>query len=433
MERVCVVGLGRVGLTLAVTLANIGMEVTGVEVDKGTVARLREGRPHFYERGLEALLKKLLGRGLAIRSDLTDDHYTAYIISVGTPVDKHTGGVILEPLIRAVGQVAQHFSDGSLIALRSTVPVGATRHIVLSRLAAQRRHFHLAFCPERTVEGRALTELRQLPQIIGGLDQDSVDRAVALFSRATATTVRVPSLEAAEMIKLIDNTFRDVNFAFANEIALIAERLGLDGSELIGSANLGYQRNNIPLPGFVGGACLSKDPYILASSAADVGCEARLATIGRNVNESLITHAVDKLRRELDSVNKRLEDCKVFVVGLAFKGQPENDDLRDSPGVALAQRLCDGHHSPAVYGHDFVASPDEIREAGITPCSLPEGFEGADAIIFMNNHPGYRELNLQELASLMNQPAVLFDGWHLFDPADVRAVDGLIYGGLGVG
>lgn len=433
MERVCVVGLGRVGLTLAVTLANIGMEVTGVEVDKGTAATLREGKSHFYERGLEALLKKVLGQRLAISHELTDDRYSVYIISVGTPVDKHTRGVILEPLIRAVGEVAQHFSEDSLIVLRSTVPVGSTRHIALPRLAAQRRHFHLAFCPERTVEGRALTELRQLPQIIGGLDQESVDRAVALFSRATATTVRVPSLEAAEMIKLMDNTFRDVNFAFANEIALIAEGLGLDGTELISAANLGYQRNNIPLPGFVGGACLSKDPYILASSAADIGCQARLAATARSVNESLTAHVVDKLRRALDDVNKRLEDCKVFVAGLAFKGQPETDDLRDSPAVSLAQCLRDGDQSPALYGHDFVASPNEIREAGMIPCTLAEGFEGADAVIFMNNHPGYAELGLRELASLMNHPAVLFDGWHLFDPADVRAVDGLIYGGLGVG
>jgi nucleotide sugar dehydrogenase len=129
----------------------------------------------------------------------------------------------------------------------------------------------LAFCPERTLEGEGLVELRQLPQIIGGLDQESVDRAASFFSWVTDTTVRMPSLEAAEMIKLIDNSFRDVNFAFANEIALIAEGLGLDGAELIRLANLGYARNNIAPPGFVGGVCLSKDPYILAGSAADIG------------------------------------------------------------------------------------------------------------------------------------------------------------------
>jgi len=433
MERVCVIGLGRVGLTLAVSLADIGMEVIGVDIDKATVASLLEGRPHFYERGLEGRLKKLLGQGLAISHELAGDRSSAYIIAVATPVDKRTRRVILEPLIRAVEEVAQHFSAGSLIVVRSTVPVGATRQIALPLLEAQRRPFHLAFCPERTLEGEGLVELRQLPQIIGGLDQESTDRAAALFSFTTDTTVRMPSLEAAEMIKLIDNSFRDVNFAFANEIALIAEGLGLDGAELIRLANLGYPRNSIAPPGFVGGVCLSKDPYILAGSAADIGCEARLTLAARSVNESLAAHVADKLRRALDGVNKPLKDCKVFIAGLAFKGQPETDDLRDSPAVAVARFFQDGYESLPTYGHDFVASPDAIREVGITPCSLREGFEGADVVIFMNNHPGYAKLDIQDLAPLMNNPAVLFDGWHIFDPANVRSLGGVIYGGLGVG
>ena len=427
------IGLGRVGLTLAVTLADIGMEVMGVDIDKATVASLLEGRPHFYERGLEPRLKKLLGQRLAISHELAGDQYSAYIIAVATPVDKCTRRVILEPLIRAVGQAAQHFSAGSLIVVRSTVPVGATRQIALPLLTAQRRPFHLAFCPERTLEGEGLVELRQLPQIIGGLDQESTDRAGDLFRWITDTTVRMPSLEAAEMIKLIDNSFRDVNFAFANEIALIAEGLGLDGAELIRLANLGYPRNSIAPPGFVGGVCLSKDPYILAGSAADIGCEARLTLAARFVNESLAAHVADKLRRALAGVNKPLKDCKVFMAGLAFKGQPETDDLRDSPAVAVARCLQDGYESLPTYGHDFAASPDAIREAGVTPCSLGEGFEGADVVIFMNNHPGYAKLNLEELASLMNKPAVFFDGWHIFDPADIRSLSGVIYGGLGVG
>jgi len=433
MERVCVIGLGRVGLTLAVTLADVGMEVMGVDIDKATVASLLEGRPHFYERGLETRLKKLLGQRLTISHELAGDQYSAYVIAVGTPVDNSTRRVILEPLTRAVEEVAQHFSEGSLIVLRSTVPVGATRQIALPLLEAQRRPFHLAFCPERTLEGEGLVELRQLPQIIGGLDQESVDRAASFFSWVTDTTVRMPSLEAAEMIKLIDNSFRDVNFAFANEIALIAEGLKLDGAELIRLANLGYPRNSIAPPGFVGGACLSKDPYILAGSAADIGCEARLTLAARSVNESLAAHVVDRLQRALTGVNKRLEDCRVFVAGLAFKGQPETDDLRDSPAVALAECLQNGRYSPTIYGHDFVASPGVIRKAGITPCSVREGFEGADVVIFMTNHPGYARLDLQDLTPLMNKPAVLFDGWHIFDPADVRSLSGVIYGGLGVG
>jgi len=153
----------------------------------------------------------------------------------------------------------------------------------------------------------------------------------------------------------------------------------------------------------------------------------------RFVNESLAAHVVDRLRRALAGVNKRPGNCKVFVAGLAFKGKPEIDDLRDSPAVALAECLQNGCYSPTIYGHDFVASPGAIRKAGITPCSVREGFEGADVVIFMTNHPGYARLDLQDLTPLMNKPAVLFDGWHIFDPADVRSLSGVIYGGLGVG
>lgn len=433
MERVCVIGLGRVGLTLAVTLANCGVEVTGVDVSKATVATLKRGKPHFYERGLEPLLKKVLRRDLIISQEIPPDGHSAYIIAVPTPIDSRTHRIILEPLGRAVREVAQRFSEASLIVVRSTVPVGTTRRFVLPSLAAQGRHFYLAVCPERTLEGHALTELRDLPQIVGGLDQESLGRAAYLFSHVTGTIVRMPSLEAAEMIKLIDNSFRDVNFAFANEIALIAEGLGLDGSQLIRSANLGYPRNSIPQPGFVGGACLSKDPYILAGSAAAIGREARLTLAARAVNEALADHVVGWLQQALDDVNKRVEDCKVFLAGLAFKGHPDTDDLRDSPSLVLAQFLRNGQSTPTLYGHDFVAPAEVIREAGITPCSLREGFEGADAVIFMNNHPGYGELDLRDLAPLMNQPAVLFDGWHIFDPDEVRAVEGVVYGGLGVG
>ncbi|MEX0799604.1 MAG: nucleotide sugar dehydrogenase [Dehalococcoidia bacterium] len=433
-KRVCVVGLGRVGLTLATTLANIGFQVAGIDKNRDTVARLREGLPPFFERGLESALQRCLDRTLTIQDRITTDGYDACIICVGTPLDPASGRAHLEPLIAASEEVGQALHPGSLVIVRSTVPVGATRGVVQPALRRHQDEFSLATCPERTVEGQALTELRQLPQVIGGLDQESVDRAVQLFSHVTATTVRVASVEAAEMTKLIDNSYRDLNFAFANEVALMAETLGLDGSEVIRSANLGYPRNNIPGPGFVGGTCLSKDPHILIESAAAAGSQFKLASVARDVNASLPGYMVEKLQRSLKSAGKRLQDSKVLVAGVAFKGRPDNDDVRDSPALALIQCLSGGNgHGPAVFGHDFVVPEAVMRGYDIQPCSLEEGFRDADAVIFANNHPAYHQLNIARLASLMNHPAVIADAWHIFDREDIAALDGIIYGGLGVG
>lgn len=432
MKRVCVVGMGRVGLTLATTLASIGFEVLGTEKNSDIVAGLREGRPPFFERGLERLLKKCLNRSLVVQGQIDSDHYDAYIICVGTPIDKGSGKALLDPLVSATLEVGEALHAGALVVVRSTVPAGTTRRIVLPTLKKWQDDFYLACCPERTVEGQALTELRQLPQIIGGLNQESVERAVQLFSRVTATTVRVAALEAAEMTKLIDNTYRDIHFAFGNEIALIAEVLGLDGCEVIRAANLGYPRNNVPVPGFVGGTCLSKDPHILIESAAAAGCEVKLAPVARSINASLPIYIGEKLKKWLASVGKRLEDSKILIAGIAFKGQPDNDDVRDSPAVALASYLMNSNGGHNICGHDFVVPASEMRKVNIEPCSLEDGFRGADAVVFANNHPAYYQLDIYSLASLMNKPGVIADAWHIFDPDDMKDLTGIIYGGLGI-
>lgn len=433
MSRICVIGMGRVGLTLAVTLASAGFEVTGLERNKAIVASLNRGKPHFYEKGLETSLRKHLANNLTILQKMEISSSDAYIISVGTPIDRESKKIILQPLIRAAEEVSHQLKEGDTVILRSTVPLGTTRNIVLPLLKKYAKHFYLAFCPERTIEGRALIELKELPQIVGGLDEESVDKAVGIFSKVTATTVRVESLEAAEMIKLIDNTYRDANFAFANEVGLLAEGLGLDAAELIRAANLGYRRNNIPVPGFVGGACLAKDPHIFYDCSTTLGHTIKLAKLAREINENLSQHVAQKLKAELSSLGKDIKKAKIFVAGVAFKGQPETDDLRDSPALELVDCLTNGYGCKKVYGQDFVVPAEEMLKVGIKPCSLPDGFKNADCVIFMNNHHTYYDLDINNLLSLMNTPAVFFDGWHIFDPNDIRAFDGVIHSGLGYG
>lgn len=413
MEKIGIIGMGRVGLTLALTLASAGFKVLGVEREEKIVQSLNKGKPHFYEKGLETLLKKHLeNNDLRIVTKI-EEAQEAYIICVGTPIDKTTKRVIIQPLIRATEEVARWVKNEDLIVLRSTVPVGTTRNIVLPILERTQKSFYLAYCPERTIEGKALLELRELPQIIGGLDERSVDKAASIFSKITPTIVRMESLEAAELVKLIDNAYRDLNFAFANEIALLAGRFGVDGYKLIKAANYGYPRNNIPIPGFVGGACLSKDPYILIESTLEKGYKCRLPLISRRINEEIIARVANKIKEDLASFGKDTKQAKVFILGIAFKGEPETDDIRDSPAVELAKILEKEYGLSKLYGHDFVVPPEEIKKAGIEPCSLEEGFEGCDCVILMNSHPKYRDLDLN-LLELMNEPGIFFDGWHMF-------------------
>jgi len=268
MPSVCVVGTGHIGLPLAAVLADAGFRVTGYDTNEDFIHQLRlTGRVEFREEGLDGLLVRHLNRRLTLATEPPAAH-DVYIITVGTPLDPGTGRPTLDRVQEAIGQIAPGFPADPLVVLRSTVTVRTTRRVVLPEIRRHVDRFGLAFCPERTIEGKAIPEMISLPQIIGGLDAASATRADALFRTITKTIVHVSSLEAAEMIKLINNTFRDVTFAFANEIALMAERLRLAATELIRAANLDYPRSNVPQPGFVSGPCLEKDAAVRWSPAA---------------------------------------------------------------------------------------------------------------------------------------------------------------------
>ena len=432
MKRISIIGMGRVGLTLALTLASSGFKILGVEREEKIVENLSKGKSHFYEKGLDALLKRHLEDNSLVIANRIEQKQEAYIICVGTPVDKATKKTMLEPLIHATQEVAQQLEERDTVILRSTAPIGTTRNIVLPILKEHRKLFYLAYCPERTIEGKALLELKELPQIVGGLDEESIERAVSIFSKITPGVVRTESLEAAEFIKLIDNTYRDLHFAFANEIALLAKKYGIDGFKLIKAVNYGYPRNNIPSPGFVGGACLSKDPYILYESALERDYEIRLPKLSREINESLIPSAAQQIEEGLVSLGKDLRKVKILILGVAFKGEPETDDLRDSPAVSMVDYLKEKYGCNQICGHDFVATFEEIAKAGMKPLSLEDGFRGADCAILMNSHRLYYDLDTSKLLNLMNKPAIFFDGWRMFDSGEIAKNKGIIYKGLDI-
>jgi UDP-N-acetyl-D-mannosaminuronic acid dehydrogenase len=423
-RHVSVIGLGYVGLTLALTLADKGYQVTGVDVDKKKIDMLKKGELYVHEIGLPALFKEHLNGNFTVSTQMPENG-DVFIVSVGTPV--HPGDAnhlpSLEYLRSACEMVGAKLGMGALVVLRSTVPIGTTRDFVmplLEKMSGLRAgtDFHLAFAPERTVEGNALRELLELPQIIGGINGDSVESASALFREINAAIVRVGSCESAEMAKLINNCFRDLIFSFSNEMGRLAAHYNIDIVKVIKASNSGYPRDPVPLPSpGVGGPCLTKDPYILASVAHLAGISATLGERGREINESMIGFIADRIEKQLIASGKNPSLCKILICGLAFKGRPETGDLRNSPALDLCVALKD--RVGFLYGHDPVASDLDVKAEGLSPVAIPAGFQGMDAVLFMNNHPSFRKVDVFTMVRSMAANPVVFDGWNLFDENEI--------------
>lgn len=432
-KNVCIIGMGYVGLTLALVSAKRGFNVCGIEREPKILESLGNGKPHFYEKGLASLLAEVRGGRIYFSSSIpADTQFDIFIIAVGTPLDRERQKPVLDFLRAAVKDIAAHMREDALVILRSTVPVGTTRNMASTLLTLKGPgRFFLAYCPERTVEGKALEELTYLPQVIGGIDEESVSRATDFFREITDTVVPLSSLEAAEAAKLLDNSYRDLRFAFANEIALFAKSMGLNAAEVIRAVNFKYPRNDIPSPGFAGGPCLEKDPYILLDSVKAVsGYAPELIRVARQVNEKLPGEAARRVKAYLADASKDIAVAKIFICGFAFKGRPETDDIRGSPAAELV-RILKENGANNVYGHDFVVSPEAIGRLGVKPCDLEDGFRSADCLVLMNNHKGYETLKFDSCFKLMNNSAFVFDGWHLFDPVGLKRYPHIKYEGLG--
>ncbi|RJP19203.1 MAG: hypothetical protein C4529_11510 [Deltaproteobacteria bacterium] len=240
------------------------------------------------------------------------------------------------------------------------------------------------------------------------------------------------SLEAAELCKLIDNSFRDVRFAFANQIAEIGESIGLDIYRVIEAVNLNYSRNDIPKPSpGVGGPCLIKDPYILRKLFRESGLDAPLLTAARHINEAGPRRIVRSAEALLKSVGKELKDCRAFVVGFAFKGEPETSDLRDSTTLWLLEELK--RRTDKIVGYDPVAFPSEMKSLGIRVVGVEDGFRDSDVVFIMNNHNSYLRWDIERYISLMKRPALVYDCWRMFSDRKIAALPNVLYAGIGVG
>jgi UDP-N-acetyl-D-mannosaminuronic acid dehydrogenase len=427
--------MGYVGLTLTAALARKGYVVHGTDALPRVLDALSRGRPHIFEPGVEEAFATHVGGSIFVDERLPR-RLDAAVLSVSTPVDEATSRPDLSNLAAAAEQVGRWCDPDTLVVVRSTVPVGTSRRVVLPALrAAWGAHapVRLVMAPERTIQGQALRELVELPQVVGGLDDASLAAGLELFGGLAETLVPVSSLEAAELVKLSNNCHTDLIYAYGNEIALIAQRHGLDPLEVIRAANVDYPRPDLCKPGYVGGGCLSKDPYLMIASAVDPagdGPEPFLVGRARALNEHLPVQVagtvVDLVRRTLGST----EGARLAVLGWAYKGWPPTDDMRGTPIAAMMPLFRAA--GLTVLGHDPMVTDEVIRRYGGEPVSMDKAFTDADAVLVVNDHPDYRAIRVEDMLGGRPhaRPRVLFDSWRILDEAAVTAA-GVRYAGIG--
>jgi nucleotide sugar dehydrogenase len=425
---ICVVGQGYVGLTLTAAMARSGYDVLGIEIDEEKLEGLQNGTPYFEERGLEETIQthqslgKLRFRKSIETADISDR--SVYIIAVGSPLDGD--GSDTSSLESAVDSIAGVVEAGDTVVIRSTISVGTARdlfdRLIEKSSINQREKIYYLQAPERTVQGDALAEIHNLPQVVGGYDDRSTTRGAELFSRTADVIIEVESLEAAEMLKLFDNTYRDINIAIGNAFGQIARQHGIDGQRLIKLANSGYARNNIKQPGAgVGGGCLPKDPYLLIESMRAGDGEgisktiSSLITNSRSINESMPSITVKQAREALNQTGRE-GSINALVLGVAFKGHPSTNDIRNTPAKPIIEGLRE-------YGDVDAYDPDvedwKIDDLGARPVhpktKISTLFEEEtyDMVVLANNNPTFEDLNLYDVRSQMADSPIIVDGWNI--------------------
>jgi dTDP-alpha-D-glucose dehydrogenase len=418
--RVAIVGFGYVGTILGAYLAQRGIQVTAIESREEVVRSLQEGKIHIREAGLsEVLLPLLKGQKIFI----TTSHESVraadvVIVTVGTPLGRGS-----TPDLSALDQVATdlapHLRMGHLVIVKSTVPPGTTRSYIApilerSGLTAG-RDFSLAYCPERLSEGNALKEIPSLPVVVSGINPMSAHAADDFWRSAGLTTIRVGSLEAAELVKLADNVWIDLTVAVTNELARVCERVGVDALDVIRAANTlkkGSGYVNYLHPGIgVGGSCLTKDPWFFADFAEMRGAHVSLPQAGRRVNEEIPLHVATEILTEL-ARRPTPSDRKVAILGYAFKGA--TGDTRNTPVRLVIEKLVAAGVRVSLF--DPWVPEDRMRaEVGIAPEStLDKCVRTASCVFLATNHPEFLRLP----PSFLREAApgcFVYDGWHVLD------------------
>lgn len=436
--RVAVVGFGYIGTVIGGVLADRGWDVVGIDVRPGVVAEIGQGRTSVREPGLDEVIDRVVSNG---RLTATSDYAAVaecdvIIVTVGTPLGPNYDPITKDITAAAEG-VAGHLRPGHLVILKSTVPPNTTTGLVQPILEAgglrAGRDFGLAFCPERLAEGRAIRDLVSIPVVVGGVDDESSALCRQLWTHALGVdSTVVDSALAAELTKLADNLWIDLNIALANELAKVCDHLGADVMQVIEAANTLPKVGsnvNILMPSMgVGGYCLTKDPWFVDHLGTQLGLELRTPRASRTVNDTMPAYSFGLLESALAGAGRTYAESKVTVMGVAFKNN--TGDCRLTPTKYLVELLESSGCELAV--HDPWVTEEEFSTVTqVEPtASWEEAVKGAHAVVFLTGHDQFRRIDLDELKSLTEENCVFFDGRNAFDPRVVAAA-GFTYKGVG--
>jgi UDP-N-acetyl-D-mannosaminuronic acid dehydrogenase len=432
---VAVVGMGYVGTSLSAVLAEQGICVYGIDIDTERVKQISDGICPVEEAVITDRFETAAEDG---RITATDEfgvisEYQTVIVTVGTPLSESDPDLsAIENATEAIG--TRLVSDQTVI-YRSTLPAGTTEETILPILESQSgltvgEEFQLAFCPERMAEGSAYDDLTTTPVVVGGVTEDCSESVTEFWDAIGLETYAVSSPTAAELTKLADNWWVDLNIALANEVALLSEQLGVDALEVIAAANTlkkGSGTVNILYPGAgVGGSCLVKDPWFVANLGEQHGLDLETPRVSRRVNERMPAHVVDILLSELPDLGGR----QVAVMGYAFK--TGTDDTRNTPAKPIVKSLQDQGATVRV-ADPYVPSDVVEADVGVQPERLSRAVTGVDAIVIVTGHDAYRSLEAADLVEMVGSESfVVVDGRNVFE-WDAFDDESVTYRGVGRG
>jgi UDP-N-acetyl-D-mannosaminuronic acid dehydrogenase len=397
--KVSVIGLGYIGLPTAALIARSGFQVLGIDVSANVVDTINSGKVHIEEVDLDGLVQGVVARG-TLRASLEVAESDVFVIAVPTPVSaEHAPDISY--ILKATSAIAPVLKPGDLIILESTSPVGTTEEMcaLIAKLrpdlkvpgrTADVPDLFIAYCPERVLPGRILIELVNNDRCIGGITPRCARKAMTFYRQFVRGQCVTTTARSAEMVKLVENSFRDVNIAFANELSILSDRMGIDVWDVIRLANL-HPRVNILQPGpGVGGHCIAVDPWFIVHSEPE---HSHLIRTAREVNEAKTDHVIERACAMIDAE----PSASVACLGLAFK--PNIDDFRESPAVkvasALARKYGDRIKLVEPYATD---APMEFAGSGARLLDLDSALDACPIFIVLVDHDVFKSVPLDERA-----------------------------------
>lgn len=382
-------GLGYIGLPTAIIAAKHGIQVTGVDINPKVVEMTNEGHLHIIEPGMEEMLREVIKSG-ALKASLTPEVSEAYFMVVPTPFKgNHEPDIsYVEAATRAVLPLLK---EGDLYVIESTSPVGTTEkmaNLIFTERPELKGKIYVAYCPERVLPGNVIYELVHNDRVIGGIDEVSTDKAIAFYSQFVQGTLHRTNARTAEMCKLTENSSRDVQIAFANELSLICDKAGINVWELINLANK-HPRVNILQPGCgVGGHCIAVDPYFIT---ADFPMESKIIAQAREINNYKAFWCAEKVQNEMLKFElKHGRKPTVAMMGLAFK--PNIDDLRESPAKYIVTKVMQGCNNADI----LVVEPNVETHNVFKLTDYKEAYDKADIVVMLVAHDPFKTLPYRE-------------------------------------